>query len=117
MGFKSSARVLAAGAAWRVAGPEWAGRTLVHAFSHGDDDARTIAGMSLVRAGDRSLPLLEDAVEVEPDPADLIEVIASLGTDRAEAALERLIESDAPAVAEAAASALGTLHEIRRRNA
>ena len=117
MGFTSSARVLAAGAAWRVAGPEWAGRTLVQALGHGDDDARTIAGMSLVRAGDRSLPLLEDAVATEPDPADFIDVIASIVTDRAGAVLERLAQSDAPTGAEAAASALDAFHEIRQRNA
>lgn len=116
MGFTSSARVLAAGAAWRVAGPEWAGRTLVEALGHGDDDARTIAGMSLVRAGDRSLPLLEAAVAVEPDPADFIDVIASIGTDRARDALAQLTESDRPGAAEAAGSALRTFDEIRERN-
>jgi hypothetical protein len=116
MGFTSSARVLATGAAWRVAGAAWAGRSLIDTFVHGDDDERTLAGMALVQAGDRSVPLVLDAIASGSDPVELVDVISSIGTSAARKALEQLTKSDAPTTSETAASALDTFDEIRRRN-
>jgi hypothetical protein len=117
MGFTSSARVLATGAAWRVAGVAWAGRSLIDTFVHGDDDERTLAGMSLVQAGDRSVPLVLDAIASGSDPVELIDVIGSIGTADAREALVQLTESGDRSTTNAAASALHTFDEIRRRNA
>lgn len=116
MGFGSSARVLATGAAWRVAGLTWAGRSLIDAFVHGDDDERTLAGMSLVQAGDRSLPLVVEAIAAGSDQVELVDVISSIGTDDARQALTQLTESGDPATTAAAESALHDFDEIRRRN-
>ena len=116
MGFTSSARVLATGAAWRVAGAAWAGRSLIDTFVHGDDDERTLAGMALVQAGDRSVPLVLDAIASGLDPIELIDVVSSIGTDEARAALSRLTESGDPATTVAAADALHTFDAIRKRN-
>lgn len=116
MGFTSSARVLATGAAWRVAGAAWAGRSLIDTFTHGDDDERMLAGMALVQAGDRSVPLALDGIASGSDPVGLIDVISSIGTDAAREGLEQLTEADDPATTEAAASALWTFDEIRKRN-
>ena len=117
MGFASSARVLATGAAWRVAGMAWAGRNLIDAFVRGNDDERTLAGMSLVQAGDRSLPLVVEAIASGSDPVELVDVISSIGTDDARNALTRLTDSADPATTAAAVSALQDFDEIRRRNA
>lgn len=117
MGFASSARVLATGAAWRVAGMTWAGRNLIDAFVHGEDDERTIAGMSLVQAGDRSVPLAVEAIASGLDPVELTDVISSIGTDDAREALTQLTQSADPATTAAAVSALQDFDEIRRRDA
>jgi hypothetical protein len=117
MGFASSAKVLASGAAWRVAGMTWAGRGLIDAFVQGDENERTLAGMSLVQAGDRSLPLVVEAIASGSDPVDLVDVISSIGTDDARRALAQLAESGDPATNAAAVSALRDFDEIRKRNA
>lgn len=116
MGFTSSARVLATGAAWRVAGAAWAGRSLIDTFVHGADDDRLLAGMALVQAGDRSVTLVADAIAAGSDPVELVDVISSIGTEIARKALEQLTESGDPATTKAAARALRTLEEIRRRD-
>lgn len=117
MGFVSSARVIATGSVWRVAGVEWAGRSLIDTFVHGDDDERTLAGVSLVQAGDRSVPLVLDAIASGSDPVELVDVISSIGTDDAREALAELTESTDPATTAAAGTALRDFDEIRRRNA
>ncbi|MCP4307663.1 MAG: hypothetical protein GY788_22875 [bacterium] len=117
MGFVSSARVLATGAAWRMTGMTWAGRSLIDDFVHGDDNERTLAGMSLVQAGDRSVPLVASAIGSGSDPAELVDVIGSIGTDGAREVLAQLSESDDPATTAAAESALQDFDEIRKREA
>lgn len=114
MGAASSARVLAAGATWRWTGLPAAGGVLVNAACTGDESERTIAAMQLVRAGDRSVPVVTEAALTTPEPEGLVDVLASINTERSRTALTRVAE--APAVAEptrrAAAAALRTLDEL-----
>ncbi len=49
MGLGSSLKVIGAGIAWRTLGRS--GQALIEAFQHGDEQDRTLAGMSLVKAG------------------------------------------------------------------
>jgi hypothetical protein len=108
--------VLVVGATWRLTGLPAAGRSLVASAAAGAETERTLAGMLLVRAGDRSVPVVSDGIRAGRDPAVLVDVLAGIGTDHARAALRRL--SQAPdttgASCEAAAEALRTLDEIRR---
>jgi hypothetical protein len=108
-----SARLLAAGAAWRFTGAAPAGRALVGGLVEGDEDERTIAGISLTRAGDRSVPLLAAALDRGADPDPVVDVLAGIGTDAARSALRRAAEAGS-AAAEPAARALRTLDEIDR---
>ena len=112
MGAAASAGVLAAGATWRLAGIPAAGRALVAAATTGGENERTMAGMLLVRAGDRSVPLVMAAILDGATGRELPDVLASIGTDRARAALVTLVR-EAPEVRAAAAEALATLDAIR----
>ena len=113
-----AARLLTAGAAWRVAGLGSAGRALVAALGRDDETERTVAGIMLVRAGDRSVPLLADALLAGGSPDDLVGPLTSIGTPAARNALRTVAVSTEPTVGpparEAAAQALRTLAEIDR---
>lgn len=119
MGAAASARLLAAGAAWRLTGASAAGDALVAAVTTGGETERTLAGMLLVKAGDRSVPVVTDAIMAGPECADLVDVLVSIGTDDARAALVRVSQASPPAVPSAtrdsAAEALRILDEIRRQ--
>jgi len=114
MGVASSARLLAAGSAWRLTGLDAAGRTLIGAVGHGDENDQTIAGIFLVKAGDRSVPLIGDALLAEPSRI-LVDILASIGTDDARAVLEWAANGERSEIAHAARQALQTLDEIERR--
>ena len=117
MGAAASAKLLAVGAAWRLTGVSAAGHALVTAVQTGGETERTLAGMLLVQAGDRSVPVVTNAILAGPAPADLVDVLASIGTDDAREALHRVSQTPPPAVTpttrDAAAEALRTLDEIR----
>jgi hypothetical protein len=120
VGAAASAKLLAIGAAWRLTGASAAGNALVTAVATGGETERTLAGMMLVKAGDRSVPVVTDAILTGPAPADLVDVLVSIGTDDARAALLRVSQTPPPAVPaptrDAAAEALRTLDEIRHRD-
>ena len=115
MGSASSAKLLAAGSAWRLTGLGSAGRTLVAAVARGEEDEQTIAGIMLVKAGDRSVPLINEAISAGTNSPELVDVLASIGTDTARSALEHAARAPATEVAASAERALRTLDEIRRR--
>lgn len=119
-GAAASAKLLAAGAAWRLTGVPAAGHTLVTAVTTGGETERTLAGMLLVKAGDRSVPVVTEAVMAGPGRAELVDVLVSIGTDDARAALVRVAQAPPaavpPATRDAAEEALRTLDEIRRRS-
>jgi hypothetical protein len=56
--WSASANVFAAWSVWRATGSASAGARLAQALAVDDETARTAAGMLLVRAGARALPLL-----------------------------------------------------------
>jgi hypothetical protein len=108
-----AARLLAAGAAWRLTGVGPAGRALVGGLVEGDENERTVAGISLTRAGDRSVPLLAEALAAGAAPDLVVDVLASIGTDAARTVLHQQAQTGS-AAAEPAARALRTLGETDR---
>ena len=116
MGAASSAKLLAAGCTWRLTGLHAAGRSLVVAVDRGPESEQTIAGIMLVKAGDRSVPLISEAVSGGASSPELIDVLASIGTATARSALRTATRSPRPEVAGAAEDALRTLDEIDRRD-
>jgi hypothetical protein len=109
----TAARLLAVGSAWRLTGLDTAGRALVAAVTGSDPDGQVLAGILLTRAGDRSVPLIGDALDNAAAPGELANVLASIGTDAARTALETAAGSVHPDVAAAAGQALQTLDQLR----
>jgi hypothetical protein len=120
MGAARSARILAVGATWRLTGIAAAGDALVTAVTTGSESDRALAGMLLVKAGNRSVPVVTDAVLTGKGVDDLVDVLASINTAAARAALERVAQAPPSTVAahtkDAAAAALRTLDQIRRQD-
>jgi hypothetical protein len=85
----------------------------VTAATTGDETDQVLAKMLLVKAGNRSVPIVTRTLLADPAATGLVDVLASIGTDEACDALRTL--SGAPPHREAAAEALRTLDEIRRR--
>ena len=75
MSAAGAARLLVAGAAWRLAGAAPAGRALVGALADGDETERAVAGIQLTRAGDRSVPLLAEALLAGTAPDLAVDVL------------------------------------------
>lgn len=115
MGAATSAKLLAAGAAWRWAGLGSAGDTLLAAFAGGAETERTLAGILLTRAGDRSVRLLTAALLTGRAGTAPVELLASIDTPAARAALARAAAAaPAPPIRMAAEQALRTLDRIHR---
>jgi len=92
MSVVGSARMLLRGSAWRLTGARGAGRSLVAVAA--DDDAdeadRMIASMLLTRGGDRAVGLIEEEVTTGQASLGLVDVLASIDSDRATEVLQRL---------------------------
>ena len=120
MGVAASAKLFAAGASWRLAGVPTAGRALLSALATGAENEKTLAGMFLVQAGDRSVPLLTSAILDGESDRTLVDALAGIGSDQARDALVTIARGPRAAVApptrEAAVEALRTLDAIRDRD-
>jgi hypothetical protein len=117
VGVAASAKLFAAGASWRLAGLPTAGRSLLTAVATGGENEKTLAGMFLVQAGDRSVPLLTSAILAGGTDRALVDALASIGSEQARDALVTIAHGTGAAVTpqtrEAAVEALHTLDAIR----
>jgi hypothetical protein len=115
----ASAWLLAVGVVWLLTGAAAAGRALTRAITDCDESERTLAGMLLVRAGDRAVPVVTEAILSGRGSTALIDVLASIGSPAAHDALVHVSRAAAPAVdpvvAAAAAQALRTLDQVQGR--
>jgi hypothetical protein len=120
VGTTTSVGLLAVGATWRLTGAAAAGRALVTAATTGSGNDQILAKMLLVKAGNRSVPIVTRTLLAEPSATGLVEVLASIGTEEARKALLELSHASPAAVTphhrDAAAQALHTLDEIRPRD-
>ena len=119
MGTAASVGLLAVGATWRLTGAAAAGRALVTAATTGSGNDQVLAKMLLVKAGNRSVPIVTRTLLTDPAATGLVEVLASIGTKEARQALLKLSHAPPAAVTpqhrDAATQALRTLDQIRRR--
>ncbi len=111
MGVGSSLKVISAGVAWRTVGAESAGNTLVRTFESGDEQDRTLAGMSIVKAGERSIDLIEKARSEGHLTPSLVRLLADIGGPRSKGLLTEIAAGDGP-VAAAANDSLDLLSQI-----
>ena len=109
MDLSGTARLFACHALWRFARLRPAGRAVVTALGSKDPTVRTIAGMFLVKSGNRSLPLLREALEGGKNLPMVLAVLGDVGDRETEELLSPFSQDADPKVAQAAQDALRSL--------
>lgn len=105
-----TAGLLASYAAWRALPFRAPGEALVRGLESSDPNNRMIAGMFLVRAGARAVPIVRQAlVEKRGLPAAL-SVAGDLGAPELKPLVESFASHEDPAISRAAVAALQSLH-------
>jgi hypothetical protein len=97
MGALRTGRVLSAALVWRSVSVTSAGRTLARTLVGGSEQDRTIAGMALVQAGPRSVPLIAESVTVIGASVTTVRVLADIDDPAARSVLRRIAEGRGPA--------------------
>ncbi len=105
--------LLICAAAWKATGLRFLGRVIVGALGSRNENIRTIAGMSLAKAGRKAEPLLEDALHKRENLSIVLTILADIGDKRVESEIRRFSGDQDPQVAEAARQALRVL-ELHR---
>ena len=111
MGVGSSLKVIGKGIAWRTVGAESAGDDLIQVFESGDEQDRALAGMSIVKAGERSIHLIERARSEGRLTPSLVRLLADIGGPKSRALLGE-IAAGSGSVAQAAVESLDLLDQI-----
>jgi len=111
MSLGGSLKVIGAGLVFRSTGTESAGYALLDAFSGEDEQKKMLAGISLVKAGERSLDLIEKAHKTGRLTPDVVRLLADIGGSRSRALLTEL-SGEAGPVSTAARESLEVLDQI-----
>ena len=112
-GMSSSIKVLMAGASWRLFGSRRAGEILLRALAGDDEQNRMLAGMSLVKAGQRSLRLIENKINEEKGSVPLIRLLPDIGGEDARYLLEIIAARNSGDMAEAATECIDLLDRVK----
>ncbi len=107
-----SFKVIVAGMLWRTFGSKSAGAILLDAMSASNEQQRMLAGMMLVKAGDRSVVLIREAVESGRAGSQVVRLLADLGGPGARAVLETLAAGKPGELKDAAEQSLDLLERI-----
>jgi hypothetical protein len=105
----SPARLLLAGAAWRSLGTRRSGEMLLEAMSGDDEQNLMLAGMALIKAGERTVELIEERVDAGEASVPAIGLLPDIGSPRARALLERIANESSGEEAIAASRGLDQL--------
>ena len=111
-GMSSSIKVLMAGASWRLFGSRRSGEILLWALAGDDEQNRMLAGMSLVKAGQRSFGLIESKIETGEATAPVIRLLPDIGGEQARGVLERVARNTSGELHEAATECIDLLDRI-----
>lgn len=109
-------RVIVWRAVFQATGLSLAGRRLVRALGSRDETVRTVAAMSLVQAGHRSIPLLCESLVRRQHLALALQALGDIGEPRVEPAIAPFAIHPDPEVAQAAKDALRILHAHKARH-
>ena len=104
-----AARLFFDNALWRLSGWHAVGRHLIEALDSEDEDIRTIAGMFLVKAGEKAKPLLEEALARRQSLPLVLTILGDIGDRQSAAKLQPFTQDPDPQVAKAAQDALKVL--------
>lgn len=118
MRIAEAARLFGYRTLWRTVGLHTAGEGLLRALGSEDEDLRTLAGMFLVQGGERSVPLLQRALESRENLALVLSILGDIGDPEIAPQLERFSQDPDIEVARAARDALEVvkLREERSRS-
>lgn len=111
MSLGESLKVIGAGLVFRATGAEGAGYTLLDAFSGDDEQEKALAGISIVKAGGRSVDLIDKARESGRLTPAVVRLLADIGGPRSRELLSEISTDEGP-VAAAATESLELLDEI-----
>ena len=81
---------MAAGAAWRMFGTRKSAETLLDAMSGDDEQHRMLAGISLVKAGQRSFDLIERKITAGEAAPPVVRLLPDIDGPKSRAVLDRL---------------------------
>ena len=87
--------LIAAGTAWRIFGSKKSAEKLLAAVDSDDEQNRMIAGMSLVKAGDRTFDLIERKIEAGEATPLVVSLLPDLDGPRTRQILTRIL-ADGP---------------------
>jgi len=104
-----AAGLFGANAVWRTTGLRAAGRTLVNALASPDPNLRTIAGILLVRAGQKAEPFIEEAIHRQLNLPQVLVMAGDIGAKKLEPELRKFAEHPDPKVSGAARDGLRIL--------
>ncbi len=109
----ASLKVIGAGIAWRTVGSAAGGEALLEAVTGDSEQERTLAAMSMVKAGDRSIGLIEQASASGRLTPTIVRLLADIGGSRSKALLTEIAAEPGPL----AAAAVGSLDLLERMEA
>jgi radical SAM superfamily enzyme with C-terminal helix-hairpin-helix motif len=104
-------RVLSAGVLWRLFGRRASAETLLEAFATGSEQSRMLAGMSLVRAGERSFDLIASEIEAGQASPGVLRLLPDIDHERARDVIAPVAAGEGE-LAAAARECMGTLDRI-----
>jgi len=102
-----------AAAGWRLTGSQQFGAMLIRALSAKNENLKNIAGILIVRAGHRSEPLLQAALQRRENLPMTLSLLGDLGDRMVENEIRPFSTDRDPQVAEAARQALRVLASNR----
>lgn len=104
-----AASLFAANAVWRATGSQAASRVLLNGLASSDPNVRTIAGMLIVRGGERAVPLIEEAIRRKLNLPQVLVMAGDVGAKKLEPELQRFAAHPDPQVSQAARDGLKIL--------
>lgn len=104
-------RVLTAGFMWRLFGTRQSAETLFNAMSGESEQNRMLAGISLVKGGQRSFEFIEQKVEAGEATPPVMRLLPDIDASAARVVLNRVVDSHGE-LAETARKCIETLDRI-----
>jgi radical SAM superfamily enzyme with C-terminal helix-hairpin-helix motif len=108
----SPIRVIVAGSSWRLFGSRRAAETLLQAMSGDNEQNRMLAGMALVKAGQRSFDLIEKKIAAGQASAPVIRLLPDIGGAKARAVLNRIADGEPGEITDTARECISLLDRI-----
>lgn len=103
---------MAAGTSWRLFGSQRAAEILLAAMSADDEQSQMLAGMSLVKAGQRSFDLIHNRIEAGQASANIVRLLPDIDRQRARPILEKVVRGEPGEMTDAARDCIELLDRI-----